>query len=302
MPSSRRRLVHLALALALCVLMVPRLAAADPMPTYLALGDSLAFGFTTSPNPSLGDRGYVGPYADALAAPTGVRPQVINLGAYGETSTSFFDGGNSAAPLNLNYPDATTSQNSLLLKTLADQKAAGHAIGTVSLQLGANDLFGVATSPGFFALPADQQMAMVQQALGTVANKVGTILGELRSQLPQADLVVLGYYNPYAAVPGNPFAAVAAPAIQGLNSVLQADAQAFGARFVNPHDSFVGHEAQYTYIASSGSQYNVHPNALGYAVIAGDMEAVPEPSTVLVLGLGLAGLWLGRKKAATVLA
>src|SRR5262249_35047171 len=163
-------------------------------------------GFNTSLNPSLGDRGYVGPYADALAAPTGVRPQVINLATNGETSSSFFDGGNPAATINLNYHDTTTSQNNLLLSTIAAQKAAGNTIGTVSLQLGANDLFGVAATPGFFSLPADQQMGMVQQALGNVATKVGTILGELRAQLPQANLILMGYYNPYAAVPSNPFA------------------------------------------------------------------------------------------------
>jgi lysophospholipase L1-like esterase len=306
--------------LALFVLVVPRLAAADPLQTYVALGDSVAFGFTNSVNPSLGDRGYVGPYADSLAV-NGVRPQVVNLGAYGETSSSFFTGssdrfisasasgtsgdasssifggGNSAAMLNLNYPDAATSQNSLLLSTLAAQKAAGNTISTVSVQLGANDLFAVANSPGFFSKPADQQLALIQQALGTVATNVGTVLGELRSQLPHADLIVMGYYNPYPAVPSNPFAAVAGPAIQGLNSVLQADAKALGARYVDIDTPFLGHEAQYTYIASSGSQYNVHPNALGYAIIAGEMQPVPEPSTLAVLGAGAIGLIVsGRRR------
>src|SRR6185312_3606463 len=140
--------------------------------------------------------------------------------------------------------------------------------------------FAVANTPGFFAKPADQQLALIQQALGTVATNVGNVLGELRSQLPHADLVVMGYYNPYASVPSNPFAAFAAPAIQSLNSVLQADAKALCARYVDTYTPFQGHEAQYTYIASSGSQYNVHPNALGYAVIAGAMEPVPEPSTL----------------------
>src|SRR5215471_17606617 len=89
LPFRHRRFIRPALAL--CVLLVPRLAAAEAMQTYLAIGDSLAFGFTNSPNPTLGDRGYVGPYADALAV-NGVRPQVVNLGAYGETSSSFFTG------------------------------------------------------------------------------------------------------------------------------------------------------------------------------------------------------------------
>ena len=79
--------------------------------------------------------------------------------------------------------------------------------------------------------------------------------------------------------------------------MLQADAKAFGDRYVDTYTPFLGHEAQYTYIASSGTQYNVHPNALGYAVIANAMHPVPEPSTVVVLGAGVIGLIVcGRRR------
>ena len=63
--------------------------------TYIALGDSLAFGeYRFQDNPSNGDRGYVGPYADYLAQFNGgVRPTVINLGVDGETTTTFLNGG-----------------------------------------------------------------------------------------------------------------------------------------------------------------------------------------------------------------
>jgi hypothetical protein len=39
---------------------------ADAGSTYVALGDSLAFGEFRFQGPSDGDRGYVGPYADSL--------------------------------------------------------------------------------------------------------------------------------------------------------------------------------------------------------------------------------------------
>jgi lysophospholipase L1-like esterase len=273
--------------------LLPHLASASGIQTYLAVGDSLAFGFSNSPTPSFGDRGYVGDYANELAAQTGVRPYVINLGTYGETTSSFFAGGNPAATMNQNYTDTSTSQNSLMLSTIAAQKASGDPINSVSVQLGANDLFAVAQSPGFFAEPANQQLAAIQAALSTVATNVGKVLGELRSQLPGADLIVMGYYNPYAAVPSNPFATDAAQAIQGLNSVLKADAQAFGARYVDTYTPFLGNEAAYTFITSSGSQYNVHPNNTGYQVIASQMEQVPEPSTLAVLGAGVLGLAAG---------
>src|SRR5262245_726290 len=56
-------------------------ARSGPSQTYLALGDSLAFGQTTPPlQPSFGDQGYVKPYADWLATQNGgIRPNVINL-------------------------------------------------------------------------------------------------------------------------------------------------------------------------------------------------------------------------------
>jgi lysophospholipase L1-like esterase len=290
------------LAAAALALIGPRVASADAMQTYLAVGDSLAFGFTDSPAPSLGDRGYVGDYADALAARDGVRPNVVNLGTYGETTSTFFSGGNPSASWNQNYANDTTSQNSLMLSTIAAQKAAGHDIGTVSVQLGANDLFAAAQAPGFFNLSPAAQQAAVQQVLAAVANNVGTVLGEIRSQLPNADLIVMGYYNPYAAVPNNPFSAVAGPAIQGLDAVLQADAKAFGARYIDTYTPFLGKEAEDTFITTSGTTYNVHPTDAGYALIAAQMQPVPEPSTLAVLAAGAFGLFVAdrrRRRAAS---
>src|SRR3954452_360947 len=98
------------------------LASATPRPalggsmTYISLGDSVAFGETDfTHNPSYGDRGYVSPYADYLAARNGgVRPNVINLGVNGETTTTFFQGGQpgeTSPLLNLNYSVPTATQD-----------------------------------------------------------------------------------------------------------------------------------------------------------------------------------------------
>lgn len=119
--------------------------------TYLSIGDSLAFGVEandTSTDVSNGDRGYVADYANILAANNGgVRPNVINLGVSGETSSSFFgygvglDGPN-ASSRNTNYTGSTPpSQDALMLSTIQSQLAAGNTISTVTVSLGANDLF-----------------------------------------------------------------------------------------------------------------------------------------------------------------
>jgi lysophospholipase L1-like esterase len=142
-----------------------------------------------------------------------------------------------------------------------------------------------------------QQQAAVAQVFAAFQAKEATLLTELRTQLPGASLILLSYYNPYAAVPGNPFAPVAGPAIQGLNQIIAGMAAAFGARYVDIYTPFVGHEADYTFITTSGNAFNVHPNALGYAAIdralGGDAGVLaptpaPEPGSLTLLAGGLA--------------
>src|SRR4051812_40436208 len=92
---ARQAHIVLATVAGLVMVVAARPAPAAGIPTYLALGDSMAFGETNfTHNPSSGDRGYVSLYADHLAALNGgVRPHVINYGVDGETTTTFFQGG-----------------------------------------------------------------------------------------------------------------------------------------------------------------------------------------------------------------
>jgi lysophospholipase L1-like esterase len=263
--------------------------------TYLALGDSLAFGETDfSKDPSYGDRGYVSLYANALATKFGgVRPNVINLGTDAETSSTFFNGGpggDGTIPglrgpqLNLNYPSTLPTQNALMLSTIAAENTKGHTIGAVTVQLGANDLFQVMNSPGFFGLTSAQQQAAIATALGTLQGNLTTLLLELKASAPHADILMMGYYNPYNADPSSSLDKLIDPAVHALNAVIAGEAKAFGVRFIDTYTPMLGHELQDTYIATG----NVHPNAAGYALIEGQM--VPEPSSFLLMGLGISAL------------
>lgn len=292
------RRIHLARALfAVCVLMSGPAARADALRTYLVLGDSLAFGETDfSHNPSAGDRGYAALYADSLAAANGgTRPNVVNFGVDAETSTTFFQGGpqgngtlsgEPAPQLNSNYPNPAPTQNSLLLSTIASLQASAHSIDTVSVQLGANDLFTVVNRPDFFTLTPAEQQGAIAQALGAVQANDTALLTELKGLLPHANILMMGYYNPFNADPNSPLGKVADPAIKALNGVIAAEAAAFGARYVELYGAFLGHELDYTLIAAG----NVHPNDQGYAVIATQMQPVPEPS---VLWFAAAGVFAG---------
>jgi hypothetical protein len=105
--------------------------------------------------------------------------------------------------------------------------------------------------------------------------------------------LLLGYHNPFAADPSSPLGHIAGPAIKALNALIAGEASAFGAHYVDTYTPFVGHELADTYIAEG----DVHPNAAGYALIVGQMEAVPEPSTLALLGVMFAGLVLHRRRS-----
>src|SRR6516165_310600 len=90
---SRRSALSALILLGLAPLLPAVARGEDRGRTYLALGDSLAFGVSNIDPVSYGDQGYVKPYADWLATQDdGVRPNVINLAISGESSESFFTG------------------------------------------------------------------------------------------------------------------------------------------------------------------------------------------------------------------
>jgi lysophospholipase L1-like esterase len=281
-------------------LSLPSAVSAGAM-TYLSLGDSVAFGETDfAQTPSNGNRGFVKLYDQYLGKQYGANPNVVNLAIDGETSSSLLSGSGrvpyapgitdaNLAAMNTHYAGNTTeSQNVRLVKAVANQWRQGHTIGDVTISLGANDLFKLAGTPAFLAASASQQQAMLAKTLGTVASNYSTLLGEIKGLLPNAHVVLLGEYNPFPATPSNPLNAVAAPAIQGLNATIEGLARKYNASYADTYTPFVGHEAALTHIVDMPG--NVQPNARGYAAIAGAVEAVPEPSTLAVLGLGLVGL------------
>ena len=110
----------------------------------------------------------------------------------------------------------------------------------------------------------------------------------MRTSLPGATLLLPGYYNPYAV--GTPLHDRAATALLNLNTIVQGYAAQFNGRYVDFYNPIEGNQS--TLIGSN----DIHPNDAGYAVLGrAAVQAVPEPSAMIGLGLGAMAL-LRRKR------
>ena len=301
-------------------------------PVYVALGDSITFGETDlNYVQSYGNRGYVSGFANTLAAQNGgVTPAVVNLAIDGETASSFMTNAGRTPPVvgrgdaalqleNLNYGNSTAvSQGALFASTVAAQAALGNTISTITITLGFNELAALAPAQNTPAAEA-AAIAQIPATLAAYQTNYTAVLNEVRSLAPNANLYLLGYYNPFPADPTSPAAPVFNAGGTALNGVIQGLAAEFGAAYVDNATPFMGNEAQYTYQAlqPAGSSVsgayggvlpigNVHPNALGYSVIAADVAAatVPEPAswTAMAMGLGALALVIRRPARAAKVA
>lgn len=267
-------------------------ASAQTPYTYLAIGDSVGFGITNGASYtqfSNGDRGYVSLYADYLATQNAsLRPTVRNIAIFGDDTVSLGNTSNPARVLNTNYPVfPAVSQLDYITTQITQAAAAGRPVQRVTVALGANDLLGVVQQPGFLSLPAAQQAGLVFSALNTTQSNLASLYGSLRAQLPTAEIIAVGYYDPFVVLPGNPNPALTAGAVNQLNQIILATSSAFGARYVDVYSAFSGNEAVLTnmLLDQSTSLPNVHPTDAGYQVIAN--QIIPTPGAGLVMATGL---------------
>lgn len=261
--------------------------------TYLALGDSFGFGYETGAltEAGNGDRGYVRPYADWLRTRPGfnlTRPTVANLSIPGETVGSFFNTSQIGALYNNNYPIfGRTSQSALLGTRVSSELAAGRTISHVSLSLGGNDLLALRDDATFTSAPLATQQARVTTAMNTMATGLTPVLQRIRTLLPTSELLIVGYFNMFRAVPSSPFFSVSEFALTELNTRLSTSASLFNARFVDLTGPFNGNEGNWSFITANPSGSNVHPNPTGYAQIAQAMIPAPGAGVILIAVIAL---------------
>ena len=299
--SRRGVLARLALLTTLVALALSAAAqAARPPSTYVAIGDSLAYGYQAAkfaaqfPNvdPTTFDTGYVDDYAQLLRF---VRPnlEVVNEGCPSETSDSLINGGprpgfcatGSGFPYPwLHHPYAASSQLADALAVMA----AKPNVTDVTIDIGANDVLGFLRSCGF---PSPRPGCLTPTSIGAlyghIAANMAAIVTQVRTAAPRAKVVILGLYNPYpATLPGGDGLTAS------LNTALASVAAGAGAAFADPLPVFnpasrtgasettdIPVICKFTGMCPGGTynptspQADIHPTDLGYAALTGVIAA-----------------------------
>jgi len=197
-----------------------------PRHFYLALGDSLAYGF--QPN-GVFNAGYVDDLSGRLGT---VRPiTTVNYGCPGETTSSF-----TALHCTSSLQPHDNYSGDQLDAALAFLAAHQGQVSPITLDLGGNDLDDALLS----CLGALDIAACIGARLPTVLQGVATnldqILRQLRGAAPRSEILVLLYYNPFAVIPS-----LAAPTdlvVEDLNATIAQVAAAHGARLADAFTPF----------------------------------------------------------------
>jgi lysophospholipase L1-like esterase len=243
-----------------------------PKDYVLALGDSLTFGyqqakFLTNPDPSNFTTGFVDDFARRLTATSpGRDSRVVNFGCPGETTYSFLIGCRYHATFGFFLHD--NFDGSQIEASEAFLAAHPGQVGPILISLGANDILALVIACGG---PNPQCIsANLPNILARLATNYRRILARLRTAAPDAEIIAVALYNPYAV-----FDAQTNAQTNGLtaiiNQVIEAVAAANRVRVANPFLAFdftPPQPATLCYLTLFCGAGDVHPSDPGYQVLA----------------------------------
>ncbi len=277
-----------------CLAVSSAVLAASPKTTYLALGDSITWGWIQNQaSPSNGDKGFVSKVADWIAGQNGARPVVLNYAIPGEMTTSYFDVSNKSRDYNTNYRLSPLPQAIAMSRAVDAETSAGRTITHVSYILGINDLLKLHNQQ-FWSLPLAQQKTAVDDALKVCETEIKQALDGIRSKLPNAILLVPNYYNPYRAN-SDPAFPIMEYGLVKLNTILDQQAKLHHGISVDVYDRYNGQEGQLTNMLTG----DIHPNDAGYRATADLMISAIAPRLDSVL-LDSASIQSGSSVGATL--
>ena len=252
-------------------------ASAAPIPTYLAIGDSLAYGMqighlkqemkTSTVAASSFDTGYANRLAEKLE-PSIPGLQLVNLGCPGETTSSFIHGpcafatngkpfGHTPLPLHIAYKGA---QLQAALGYLRDTQ---YDVKLVTIDIGINDLrageLQCSTAADFEACLAPKWDAVKEQ----VSRNLNRIMQRLRHAAPHTKIAVLNYYNWLARQHPH-----SDKQVQELNALIERSAHAVNATVIDVFPQFNDQGKLCDLSLICGPTKDLHPTDAGYDLIA----------------------------------
>ncbi|MFD2093971.1 SGNH/GDSL hydrolase family protein [Blastococcus deserti] len=244
--------------------------------TYLALGDSVPFGFRGGAITGFSDAANFAGYPELVGAELGL--EVVNASCPGETTASFLDttaqsngcqnslqsgfGYRTAYPLHVRYESVDQSQLDFALDALTENGD----VELVTLQLGANDGFLCQQTTANRCSTPEELAGVIR----TVRANLGTILSTLRDGGGyEGQIVVVTYYAlDYANAQGS--------ATAELDAAIGEVAEANGADVANGYEAFESEARQAggdSVAAGLVLPNDVHPTEEGQRLLA---EAVLE--------------------------
>lgn len=240
-----------------------------PKQYYLSLGDSIAYGYRQARLNALAKSGsltasdFVGvsDYFERMLTAVDPGVKLVNYSCVGETSASF-----SATCRHATLPRHDPYTGSQLDAALAFLKAHPGQVGTITLDLGANDAGTLVARCGGLQNLTCLLTHLPGQVL-QLQTDLNTILAALRAAAPNAEIIVLQLYNPYAVV--NPATDVFA---QAANKVIAIDAAANRVFVANAFKVFNASGKQpHRLCQLTGfctSLRDIHPTPAGYLRLA----------------------------------
>lgn len=284
------------------LVLAPAAGAFGPGKTYLAVGDSLAYGYHQAQfqqelkehgfvNPANFNDGYVDDFAKALKL-LNPKLKVVNDGCPGETTETFIKGSGvgpefcAGGPTGTPFPKAFLHHaypGTQLEDALAVAKEAG--TGAITLDIGANDILQFLSHTCGFPATFSCSEAEVEAEIGHVVTNIGFILSQLRAAAPTAKIVFVSQYNPYPTVLSPEGRGDAT--VEALNGAIKSVAAGFGVKFANtakvinfsgthggPEVGDIPTVCAFTAMCPGGTfnpaspEADIHPTKAGYAAMA----------------------------------
>jgi lysophospholipase L1-like esterase len=233
-----------------------------PQSYYLALGDSIAYGFQPGKGtrPSAFDTGYVDLFAARLRK-LSPKIQVVNYGCPGESTVTFARGGCDWLAQGMKLHDAFRGPQ--LEAALSFLRAHSGDVSPITLTLWGNDL-----------LPLSQKGKRAPKAIASFASRFDPILKRLRAAAPSAEIIVTGAWNPEADRLEQ-----AEPPYRSLDAAIARAAAASRARVANtfavfnPPGTVRAQKARLCKLTFFCSKGDPHPTDAGYRAMAGAFMA-----------------------------